>query len=148
MANQGQQFFSKDYGLIIKERGLARVTTHVQNYGRKKEILIQVLPWVGWGAIVLRNTLLDITLVSFSLYFSLSTFSDPPSRGTFLPFYSHLNCIPTFHLKGCWSLFKYLSHHCLAGGGRVGYRLWGHCSGAHSAINALGWVGIVHWIWR
>ena len=90
----------------------------------------------------LRNTLLDITQVSFSLYlyFFLWTFSDPFSMMIFLPIYSYLDCIPTFHFEDCGSFFWYLSHHCLASSGRVDYRLWRHCLGV---ILPLMWCGRV-----
>ena len=70
-------------------------------------------------------------MITFSLYwsyFSLPTFSDPPSRRSFLSLYSCIDCILAFHLDCHWSLLGYLFHRCLAGGGRVGYRLWRHYS--------------------
>lgn len=67
---------------------------------------------------------LQLVVWFFSLFSLL--FFQYPSRMIFLPIYSYLNCIPAFHLEGCWSFFEYLSHHYLADDGRVGYRLWGH----------------------
>ena len=58
----------------------------------------------------------------------------------FLPIYSYLDCIPTFHFEDCGSFFWYLSHHYLASSGRVDYRLWRHCLGV---ILPLMWCGKV-----
>ena len=74
-------------------------------------------------------------MITFSLhcsYFCLSTFSDPLSWRSFLPLYSYINCILALHLDSRWSLLGYLSHHCLAGGDKIGCRLWGHCLRAKS----------------
>ena len=76
--------------------------------------------------------LLNFKVITFSLYcsyFFLPTFSDPHSQKSFLPLYNYLDCVPALHLDSRWFLLGYLSHHCLVGGGRVGYRLWGHYSG-------------------
>ena len=58
----------------------------------------------------------------------------------FLPIYSYLDCIPTFHFEDCGSFFWYLSHHYLASSGRVDYRPWRHCLGV---ILPLMWCGKV-----
>lgn len=82
----------------------------------------------------------------FSLFSLLFFWS--PLRWDLRPFYSYLNCILAFNLKGCWFLFGYLSHHCFASSGRVSYRLVRTLFRGYYAINVANWVVEGHLMWR
>ena len=101
---------------------------------RKTRILIQVLPWVGRGAMDLRFIYflvikflipLSFLYISFIIYFFI------PILGglIFLTIFNYWDCILTFHLDIRWYFFGYLSHRCFASGGRVGCRLCEYCLG-------------------
>ena len=124
-------FISCDHGLVITRRTDQQGLQY--RYGiksGKEKFLFKFFLEQAEEKVFFRNTLLDSTVVTFSLYvfiLSLNFFRSPFKKD--LPSYIQLLRLhPSLHLEGCRSFFRYLSHHYLSGGGRVGCRLWGHCS--------------------
>ena len=62
----------KEYDLIIKENGLARKIILDRIVAQKERFLFNSFLGLADEQLFLRNTILGITLVSFSFYFSIS----------------------------------------------------------------------------
>ena len=89
----------------------------------EEQIFLMIVKLLGYT--ICYHFLSPLSFAFFLLFF----LSPLLFRRIFPTIYSCLNHILALHLEGYWSFQRYLSHHCFASGGGVGYKMWWHCSG-------------------